>query len=72
MQIALVGWQSSGKSTLFTALTGIEPAIGEAAHSGISGVPDGRIDDLHKLYPPAKKIYAKIEYIDLAGVAHDD
>lgn len=69
MRIALIGWQGSGKSTLFTALTGMPPAIGEEAHPGQAVVPDPTLDRLHELYPPAKKVNAKVEYLDIAGLA---
>ncbi len=69
MQIALIGWQGGGKSTLFTALTGSEPAAGAEAHPGVAEIPDEQLDRLHELYPPAKKIRAKVEYLDVAGLA---
>jgi len=69
MQIALIGWQSGGKSTLFTALTGQQASIGEEAHLGTAKVPDKRLDDLHGIYPPAKKINARVDYLDVAGLA---
>ncbi len=72
MRIALIGWQSSGKSSLFKALTGTEPPYGEEAYQGMAEVPDSVLDNLHRLYPPAKKIAARIEYLDVAGLAHGD
>ncbi|MFC2170749.1 DUF933 domain-containing protein [Calditrichota bacterium] len=72
MQIALIGWQGSGKSTLFTALTGAETSIGETVHPGVANVPDRRLDELHLIFPPAKKIPARVNYLDIAGLAHSD
>jgi GTP-binding protein YchF len=69
MRIALIGWQGGGKSTLFTAVTGSQAAIGEEAHPGTALVPDDVLDRLHELYPPAKKINARVEYLDIAGLA---
>jgi ribosome-binding ATPase len=69
MQIALIGWQSSGKSSLFKAVTGSEPSIGEEAHMGIANVPDAVLDQLHELYPPAKKIRARVDYLDVVGLS---
>jgi len=69
MQIALIGWQTGGKSTLFTALTGSESSLGEEAHLGTAIVPDNVLDSLHELYPPAKKINARVDYLDVAGLA---
>lgn len=69
MRIALIGWQGGGKSTLFTALTGAQPSIGEEAHPGTAKVPDTTLDELHTLYPPAKKVNARVDYLDIAGLA---
>lgn len=69
MQIALIGWQSSGKSTLFTALTGNQPSIGEEAFQGTAIVPDPILDAHHELYPPAKKVNARVDYLDVVGLA---
>ncbi len=69
MQIALVGWQGGGKSTLFTALTGSPASIGDEAHPGVATLPDETLDQLHDLYPPSKKINAKVTYVDVAGLS---
>lgn len=69
MQIALIGWQGSGKSTLFQALTGSAPSIGDEAHRGTAQVPDHVLDELHNLYPPAKKVNARVDYLDVVGLA---
>ena len=67
MQIALIGWQGGGKSTLFSALTGTEPSVGEQVHPGVAGVPDERLDKLCELLKPEKKSNVIIEYFDAAG-----
>ncbi len=72
MQISLVGWRSSGKSTLFTALTGKEAVIGETAHPGFALVPDSRLDRLHQLSPHLNKIPARVEYLDIAGLTYEE
>ncbi|MCB2210679.1 DUF933 domain-containing protein [bacterium] len=69
MQIALIGWQSSGKSSLFKAVTGAEPSVGEEAHPGVATVPDAVLDNLHQLYPPAKKVRARVDYLDIVGLS---
>ncbi len=68
MRIALIGWQGGGKSTLFTACTGAQPVEGEEAHPGGARVPDEMLDRLHTLYPPAKKVNARVDYLDIAGL----
>ncbi len=75
MKIGLIGLQKSGKSTIFTALTGIEVEI--SAYStgkvepnlGMVKVMDERITKLSEMYQPKKTIYATIEFIDFAGLS---
>ncbi|MBM80220.1 MAG: redox-regulated ATPase YchF [Planctomycetaceae bacterium] len=73
MKIGLVGYQGSGKSTVFELLTGIEPDIAKA-HSGQVGVavvPDERFDQLVELYKPKKESPSKIELFDTPGLDRD-
>jgi GTP-binding protein YchF len=71
MRIALFGFPMTGKSTLFTLLTGVEPPAhatrGEAV-PGIAKVPDDRLVRLEQMYKPKKFTPATVEYVDLAGV----
>ena len=72
MKIGLVGLNRTGKTTLFTLLTGREKGVSAAAgkgsaHTGIGSVPDGRVDFLSGIYHPKKTTYAKIELTDVAG-----
>jgi GTP-binding protein YchF len=71
MRIALFGFPRTGKSALFTLLTGVAPpahaARGEV-HVGIAKVPDGRLERLAEMYSPEKTTPATVEYIDLVGV----
>ncbi len=69
MRICIIGLPSSGKSTVFRALTGTSPSL-PAAATGVSvRVPDPRVDALAKLYNPRKTTYASVEYVDLGGAA---
>lgn len=77
LSIGIVGLPNVGKSTLFEALTKkqvdranypfctIEPNVGVAA------VPDERVDKLAELTKSAKKIYAAVEFVDIAGLVED-
>ena len=71
MQIALFGFPMTGKTTLFTLLTGIEPTHhggrGEVL-VGIAKVPDNRLDKLTAMYKPKKRVPATVEYLDIAGI----
>ena len=72
LRAALIGFASSGKTTLFQLMTsGREPARG-GGHGkletsvGISKVPDARLDRLTAMYNPRKRVPATVEFTDLA------
>src|SRR5919109_1645376 len=71
LRAALVGFPSSGKTTLFQLMTSAKDAPkgkGDVA-IGISKVPDARLDTLTAMYNPRKRVPATVEFADLAGVA---
>jgi len=77
MKIGLVGLNQTGKTTLFSLLTGKDDAASfsggkGAANIGTCIVPDERIDFLSDLCKPKKTTYAKIELTDIAGFATSD
>jgi GTP-binding protein YchF len=74
MDLGIVGFQRSGKTTIFNAVTkghaqtgsygaGVQPNI------GVVKVPDDRLDRLAKLFDPKKFTLADIRYIDFPGEA---
>jgi len=71
LRAALIGFGSSGKSTLFQLMTSARET-GRAAHGkgeasvGISKVPDARLDRLTAMYNPRKRVPATVEFTDLA------
>jgi len=71
LRAALIGFGSSGKSTLFQLMTSVKET-GRAAHGkgeatvGISKVPDARLDRLAAMYNPRKTTPATVEFTDLA------
>jgi ribosome-binding ATPase len=70
MKIGLVGFPGSGKSTVFSALTGLAVETGFAskggkANLGVVKVPDDRVDQLAALYRPKKVTYAEVAFTDV-------
>ncbi len=73
MEIGIVGLPLSGKTTLFSTLTGqeVEPTYGGGkieVHRGVVKVPDPRLDALTEIFRPRKKVPATIEYIEVGGM----
>ncbi len=72
LRTALIGFPSSGKTTLFQLMTSHHEAP-RAGHGkleavvGVARVPDARVDRLAELYSPKKKTPAIVEFADLAG-----
>lgn len=72
LRAALIGFGSSGKTTLFQLMTSAA-GTARAAHGkgeasvGISKVPDPRLDTLTAMYNPRKRVPATVEFTDLAA-----
>jgi GTP-binding protein YchF len=67
LHAALIGFPSTGKSTLFQLMTSAKDAPrgkGDTA-IGISKVPDARLDELTAIFNPKKTVPATIEFTDL-------
>jgi ribosome-binding ATPase len=71
LRAALIGFGSSGKTTLFQLMTSAREG-GRATHGkgdvsvGISKVPDARLDRLNGMYNPRKIVPATVEFTALA------
>ena len=74
LSIGIVGLPNVGKSTLFKALTNVAVDIQNYPFTtidpnvGVVAVPDERVDALVLLSNSQKKIYATVEFIDIAGL----
>lgn len=68
---ALIGFPSTGKSTLFQLMTSAKDAPrghGKTETAvGISKVPDERLDKLTAMYNPRKRVPATIEFTDIVA-----
>lgn len=74
MRFAIIGPPQSGKSTLFSALTG-QPADtthGRTERLAAVEVPDERLDYLFEVYKPKKKTPAHLEFLDVPGISLAD
>src|SRR5262245_18869293 len=71
MKIGIVGYQGSGKSTLFHWLTGVraDPALAHVSQSAMAPIPDERIEPLCGIYHPKKVTQAALEIVDTPGLA---
>ncbi len=72
MQLGIVGLPSSGKSTLFQAITRTHldnAAMAKTeAHLGVVRVPDERLDRCSAIFSPKSTVHATIEFVDVAGL----
>jgi GTP-binding protein YchF len=71
LRAALIGFPSSGKTTLFQLMTSAREAPrGKGdVNIGISKVPDERLDRLTAMYNPRKRVPATVEFTDIAAAA---
>lgn len=71
MKIGIVGYQGSGKSTLFHWLTGIapDPAHSHLTQAAMATVVDPRVAQLCEIYHPKKVTQAALEIVDTPGLA---
>ncbi|MSQ95550.1 MAG: redox-regulated ATPase YchF [Gemmataceae bacterium] len=70
MKIGIVGFSSSGKSTVFHWLTGDapDPARAQQGQVGNPAVPDPRLDYLSSLFKPKKTTATRMELLDTPGL----
>lgn len=74
LSIGIVGFPNVGKSTLFKTLTKKEILIANYPFAtidpnvGVVLVPDERVEKLAELSKSKKKIYATVDFVDIAGL----
>jgi ribosome-binding ATPase YchF (GTP1/OBG family) len=71
MKIGIVGYQGSGKSTLFHWLTDIpaDPSLSHTTQSAMAPIPEPRIAQLCEVYQPKKITQAALEIVDTPGLS---
>jgi hypothetical protein len=74
MKTAIIGLPMVGKTSLFTILTGVhqETRIGSTAvRTGVTKVPDARLDELARIFEPPKITHATVEYLDVPAISKE-
>lgn len=75
MKTAIIGLPMTGKTSLFTILTGVhqETRVGStAARAGVAKVPDARLHELARLFEPPKVTHAVVEYLDVPPISKEN
>jgi len=74
LKVALLGLMQSGKSILFSAISGKQmlPAGTTNIEQAVIASPDERIEWLTNLYKPKKTVHATIECLDVPGLNFSD
>ena len=74
MRVAIVGFPYSGKTALFTAISGIPHDQLKPAAENLAAVhiPEPRLDFLFDLFKPKRKTEATVDFVDLPGSAEGD
>lgn len=74
MKAAFIGVPKSGKSTVFSAVTGstFDPFAPVEPRQAVVHVPDPRLGRVAEVFQPKKVVEATIEFVDVPGCALDD
>ncbi len=69
MRVGIVGFPFSGKTAVFTAISGVPADHLRPAEENLAAVhiPEPRLDLLEKLFKPRKRTEATMDFIDLPG-----
>ncbi len=74
MRVTIVGFPYSGKSAVFTAVSGITVDPAHMADETLAAVkiPEPRLEFLYKLFKPKRLTEAVMEFVDLPGSGEGD
>lgn len=74
MKTAIIGLPMTGKTSLFTILTGVHETARTGSMEtrvGVTRVPDERVEALAKVFSPEKVTHATIEFIDFPSISKE-
>ncbi len=74
MRTAIIGLPMTGKTSLFTMLTGLHETtrVGVTeARLGVARVPDERVEELARVFQPERVTHATVEYLDFPAISKD-
>lgn len=74
MKTAIVGLPMTGKTSLFTILTGVHESARTGTMEtrvGVTKVPDPRLEALAQVFHPPKVTHATIEFIDFPSISKE-
>jgi len=70
MEVGIIGFARSGKTTIFNALTGAHAQVGtfgsRDANVAVLRVPDERVEKLAAIFKPKKTVHAEFRFVDAA------
>jgi GTP-binding protein YchF len=72
VQIGIIGFKFTGKTTLFNVITGAGQPTGVGGvelHRAVGKVPDPRLDRLTTMFKPKRQVNASVEWVDIPGFA---
>jgi GTP-binding protein YchF len=74
MKTAIIGLPMTGKTSLFTILTGVHETARTGSMEtrvGVTQVPDARLEALAEVFSPEKVTHATIEFIDFPSISKE-
>jgi GTP-binding protein YchF len=70
VQIGILGFKFTGKTTLFNAVTGASLPTGQGGvepHLAVGRIPDPRLEKLTAMFKPKREVHATVEWVDVPG-----